>query len=185
VQLSPTGHVGLIFRGQQQFHLRATSLAAEGIARGERVVCITDNPRPHLWFDQDIASGSVLLTSTVEVYGESRQVEPVQQRATFAAVLDTALRDGYSGVRVVADNTSLVSSLPRLVAWRRWEAEADDFIRANPVTGLCGFDLDRIDPETMAELRALHTTSLEAPVRGPHVENGSSHGVQHRHQTRH
>jgi len=125
-------------------------------------VFVSDSPQMQHWPPEALSEGHLLVMSTTEVYGDNYLVEPLQQRATFGAVVADALSDGYSGVRVAADNTSLVSTALRFVAWKRWEAEAEDFIRANPVTGLCAFNLDRIDPETIAELRAIHPVALDA-----------------------
>ncbi|HUO48875.1 MAG TPA: MEDS domain-containing protein, partial [Acidimicrobiales bacterium] len=94
--------------------------------------------------------------SISEVYGASGVVDAAQQRATFAGVMAEALSNGYSGIRVAADNSSLVVDPERLEAWIRWEHVADEFMSANHVTGLCAFDGDKVAVDTLRHLATLH-----------------------------
>ena len=121
----PSGHATWIFSGASQFQGGATSFLAEGYAKGERLMLIADDPRKDLWPDRFIDEGLLVIASTSEIYGDDPIVDAGAQRATFADVLATALRDGYLGVRVVADNTSLIQSDTQLEAWMLWEEVAD------------------------------------------------------------
>jgi DcmR-like sensory protein len=85
------------------------------------------------------------VASIAEVYGGSGIVDALSQRATFAGALADALAEGYSGIRVAADNTPLVTDEDRLAAWIRWEVVADHFMSENPVIGLCAFDREKVD----------------------------------------
>lgn len=81
-----------------------------------------------------------MVASVTEIYGPDRTVAATSQRDTFAAELAEALSEGYTGIRVAADNSSLVDTPERLQAWLEWEEVADRFMAENPVTGLCAFD---------------------------------------------
>jgi hypothetical protein len=104
----------------------------------------------------------ITIASIADVYGESGLVDPVVQRATFAAALADALADGFSGIRVAADNTPLVTDETRLAAWIRWEHAADRFMADNPVTGLCAFDGQRVDVNQLRHLSTLHPLAAAA-----------------------
>lgn len=104
----------------------------------------------------------ITVARTSEVYGESCVVDPDAQRARFAAALADALSAGFSGLRIAADNTPLVSDDERLEAWIRWEHVADRFMDANPVTGLCAFDGQRVDVNRLRHLSTLHPLSAVA-----------------------
>lgn len=76
-----------------------------------------------------------------------------------------ALEKGYSGIRVAADNTPLVTEPERLEAWIRWEIIADRFMSENRVTGLCAFNRERVDVDTLRHLSTLHPlSSAECPT---------------------
>lgn len=157
----PTGHIAWVFSGISHFEARATSFLSEGYQLGERLLFISDNPNPGLW-PKRLVNGSVLqILSTSEVYGDERVVNPTEQRSTFADVLNDAILHGYTGIRVAADNSSLVTSPESLGAWVEWEPIADQFMAENPVTGLCGFDRARTDESTLRAMMNLHRTLVE------------------------
>lgn len=124
---------------------------------------VADDPRPDLWPAGLQADGQLQVLSTSDVYGANRLVDATRQRDTFFGVLAEALAEGYSGIRVAADNTALVTTPETLVAWHAWEEVADDFMHGHPMTALCSFDAERLAPESLAELLAVHP--VEAPGR--------------------
>jgi hypothetical protein len=81
------------------------------------------------------------------------------------AVRPSALATGYSGIRVAADNTSLVTDEDRLAAWIKWEVVADRFIADSQVTGMCAFDRQKVDVNRLRHLATLHPlSSATSPV---------------------
>ncbi len=152
----PTGHIGWIYAGVAEFQGRATTFLSEGAARGERLMLVADDPRTDLWPRALVDERRLIVLSTCDVYGPERTVDPGAQRATFDAALREALADGYAGLRVAADSTSLVEGPERLAAWMRWEEEADGLMRVEPITGLCSFDRARVDPATLHTVMAVH-----------------------------
>lgn len=152
----PTGHVGWTYAGVAQLQGRATTFLAEGVARGERLMFVADDPRPDLWPRALVDEGRLVVLSTSEVYGSTRTVVAETQRVTFEAALDQALADGFTGLRVAADNTALVEGAERLAAWMDWEDTADGMMRVRPITGLCTFDRSRTDPITLRTVMGVH-----------------------------
>lgn len=59
------------------------------------------------------------MASTAEVYGPAAIVDPRMQRRAFEAALVEAISLGFAGLRVAADNTSLVVGPERRAAWMR------------------------------------------------------------------
>jgi hypothetical protein len=74
----------------------------------------------------------------------------------MVAFLAESLRDGYSGFRSVADNTSLIEGEDRLTAWLAWEAVADSFLRDNGITVMCSLDRTRACPHSLRRVMAVH-----------------------------
>jgi len=164
LRMRPHDHIGWVFAGEAGFEELAGPFLAEGAARGERLMYVTEAPRRATAARLRDRYGSrvIKIAGIADVYGESGIVDPVVQRATFADALADALAAGFSGIRVAADNTPLVTDETRLAAWIRWEHAADRFMADNPVTGLCAFDGQRVDVNQLRHLSTLHPLSASA-----------------------
>jgi hypothetical protein len=156
----PSGHVGWVFSGVSRFESRATTFLAEGAARGERQMFVVDNPVVEQWPMELVDGGELVIASVADIYGPDRMVAASSQRETFAGALADALSEGYTGIRVAADNSSLIDTPERLQAWLEWEEVADRFIAENPITGLCAFDRTRVDSATLSAVTAAHRVSV-------------------------
>ena len=165
----PHDHLGWAFAGRAEFSALAMSFLAEGVARGELVIYVADDPDPVVTSRLSHLAGpdAVQVASITEIYGDSGIVEPEEQRVTFEAICANALADGFSGIRVAADASRMVLDPWRLAAWRRWEVVADRFITEHPATALCAFDTERLGPDLLSKLATSHPlTSATSPVPG-------------------
>ena len=156
----PTGHSGWLFDGVARFEGAATSFLAEGAARKERLMFVADDPDSNLWPQRLLQEGALLIASAIEIYGPDRTVIPASRCQTLASTLAEALRDEYEGLRVAADNSSVIAGPERVVAWMRWEELADIFMAENPVTSLCAFDRTRADNPSLARVRGAHRVTV-------------------------
>lgn len=166
VRIKPHDHVGWIFSGPGEFAALAEPFLVEGALRNERLMYVAEDPDITMFgeWTEGLHPGALTAASVAEVYGESGIVDAAQQRATFARVLAEALAEGYSGIRVAADNTPLVLDQERMEAWLRWEIVADHFMSENPVTGLCAFDSGQVDVNALRHLATVHPVW---PAEGP------------------
>ncbi|HMK98600.1 MAG TPA: MEDS domain-containing protein [Acidimicrobiales bacterium] len=158
LRMRPHDHIGWVFTGSCEFAAVAKPFLEEGAQRGERLMYVADDPgsTPMAELAAALDSDTLQIARISEVYGESGVVDADTQRATFADALAEALTKGYTGIRVAADNTPLVTDPERLQAWIRWEIVADRLMSENPVTGLCAFDRQRINIDTLRHLATLH-----------------------------
>jgi MEDS: MEthanogen/methylotroph, DcmR Sensory domain len=178
LRMRPHDHMCWVFTGAREFAALALPFLSEGAALGERVMYVAENPDPAdmLPLAASADAHALQITSIAEVYGADGIVDPMAQRASYAAALADALAHGYTGLRVAAENTSLVSNEERLKAWIRWEIVADRFIAENPVTGLCAFDKEKVDTARLRHLATLHPlSSASSPV--PQFRHYSETGV--------
>ena len=141
-----------------RFESGATTFLAQGAARGERQMFLADNPVVEQWPKDLVDRGELVIASVTEIYGPDRMVAAASQRETFATALAEALSAGYTGIRVAADNSSLVDTPERL--WLAWEEVADRFMAENPVTGLCAFDRTRVGSATLSEVMGTYRASI-------------------------
>jgi hypothetical protein len=149
------------------FEQVAGPFLAEGAARGELLMYVAEAPRPATAARLRDRYGSrvIRVARIAEVYGESGIIDADAQLGMFAAVLADALAAGFSGLRIAADNTPLVTDERRLAAWIRWEHVADRFMADNPATALCAFDGHRVDVNSMRHLATLHPLSSAADAQ--------------------
>ncbi len=167
LRMRPHDHIGWVFAGPDGFAALVRPFLAEGAARGEKLFCVTEDPDPATVarFADVTRPDALQVASIAELYGTSGIVDAASQRATFAAVLAEALAAGFSGIRVAADNTPLVTDEVRLKAWIEWEVVADRFMSAHPVTGLCAFDSTQVNVDRLRHLATLHPLSpADSPV---------------------
>lgn len=167
LRMRPHDHIGWVFAGPDEFAALVQPFLAEGLDRGEKLMCVADDPgsAAMTMLATMAGPGTIEMTSIADVYGASGTVDAARQRATFMAALADARAEGYTGIRVAADNTSLVGDEERLKAWIQWEIVADRFMAENPVTGLCAFDRDKIDVNRLRHLATLHPmSSVTTPV---------------------
>ncbi|MCK2218687.1 MEDS domain-containing protein [Actinomadura sp. ATCC 31491] len=159
--MKPHDHIGWVFTGPDGFAALAEPFLAEGAARNERLMYVCADPGADVAarLDDRLGPGVVRVASIAEVYGPSGVVDAAAQHATFATALAQAQADGYSGIRVAADNTPLVADEERLAAWLRWEVVADRFMSEHPVTGLCAFDREQADVDRLRHLATFHPLS--------------------------
>lgn len=164
VWMRPHDHIGWVFSGSEEFADVAEGFLTEGLELGERLLFVAANPAEDAYtrLTRLFAPADLQVASIADVYGASGVVDAAGQRATFAATLRQAMADGYSGIRVAADNTTLVGTPERLSAWMHWELVADRFMAENRVTGLCGFDRKVINVDTLRHVVTLHPLSSAA-----------------------
>lgn len=162
--MRPHDHIGWVFDGLVGFDALAAGFLADGAARGERLMYIAADPDPAVEskLGAAVASYGVTVASIADVYGATGVIDPAGVLATFSAVFVDALTGGYSGLRVAADNTPLVTDDAGLAAWYQWEIIADRFMSENPATALCAFDREKVDVDRLRYLATLHPLSSPA-----------------------
>jgi anti-anti-sigma regulatory factor len=83
-------------------------------------------------------------------------IDPAVQVRAYATATDEAVAAGYTGLRVVADATSLVRTPAQLDAFARYEHLIDRYMRTRPMSAICGYDRRELGDRTIAELACMH-----------------------------
>jgi hypothetical protein len=160
--LEPHDHVFWCGEGESDLYRLASTALAAGARRHEKLMFVAEQPQverlgeiEHLEALLDRKQLEVLDLEAV--YGSPSAFDQERQLATFEAVLGDALADGYTGIRVVADNTPFARLDDRgFRRWLRWEQITDHFQAGSMVTGICYFARDQLAEERHADLAALH-----------------------------
>jgi len=165
--MRPHDHIGWVFEGAKEFAALAASYLTEGAALGERLMYIAEDPRPEdmAQLANVVRPDQLRISSVAETYGSGRALDPQRQLVTFIDELHAAKSAGYTGVRVAADNTSLVGDEKQMKAWLQWELIADHAVAGNELTGLCAFNKEKVGGSQLRQLASVHPlSSASGPV---------------------
>jgi anti-anti-sigma regulatory factor len=157
--LSLHDHTGWVFDDPAEFQEQAGRFLTEGLAARQRIMYVAGEataPAGIPGLDAAIARGQAEVASVAALYTAGEPVDAGSQVATFAVAAEQALRDGWTGLRVAADVTSLVSTERQLDAWIRYEHLADTLMAGAPIAGFCGFHRPAIESAALREVSCVH-----------------------------
>ncbi|TDC33953.1 MEDS domain-containing protein [Micromonospora sp. KC213] len=162
----PCGHVCWAYDDPASFEARAREYLLAGLAAGDRVRYVTGEPVPVVverWcgaprLRDALRTGAAEICSIDDMYGAD-VLDTDAQLASYTAMIEAAIADGHAGWRVAADATPLVLDPVRRDGFARYEHLVDRFLRARPMSAVCGYDRSRLDEAAVEELACLHPTS--------------------------
>jgi DcmR-like sensory protein len=173
-KLAPHDHAFWSGSGDADLYELAGTALAAGAGRYEKLLFVSADPDPSRLqpvgdVELLLARGQLELHSVDSIYGDSGTFSHTRQLEIFEGVLGEALADGYTGIRVVADNTPLVFDAAEAdyLSWLRWEQLTDSFQAVSQVTGICYFDSNAVTDERLADLAALHPVRVQDGVQPP------------------
>jgi hypothetical protein len=168
--LEPHDHVAWYGDGADDLYALANVALAAGARRNEKLMFVANDPDPDLLSDigatdRLLDNGQLEVADVGDVYGSSGSFSAADQLATFEGVLADALEQGYAGIRVVADNTPLVSGDDDgFRRWLAWEQVTDRFQSQSNVTGICYFDRGALSDDRQSDLASLHPVRATSSV---------------------
>jgi anti-anti-sigma regulatory factor len=178
--LGPTDHVCWTFDGYGAFRAAAVDFLSEGLALGLRVGLVAARHEDVLRADLGglgdvdalVATGAL---STVPLHGTYDEFvsDPTRQVDAYAEATEQALADGYAGLRVAADVTSLITGPREVDAFARYECLIDQYMRTHPFSALCGYDTALVGASAAAAIACVHPLRRRGGARyglfaGPH-----------------
>ncbi|MFC4145092.1 MEDS domain-containing protein [Micromonospora mangrovi] len=159
-----SGHICWAYDDTAELDRRAVAFLAAGLAAGERVWLIADGtpealtrrlePLPGL--PDALRHGAVSIVPIRDAYRDDHVVDPESQVRAYAAATDAALAAGHTGLRVVAEATSLVRTPPQRQAFLRYEHLIDRYMQRRPMSAICAYDRRELSEQAVAELACLH-----------------------------
>jgi anti-anti-sigma regulatory factor len=171
------GHACWTFESDEEFRAGVFEFLVDGLELGQRLLYVGPGGVRKLRSDVEdipgleslLADGTMRIMPLEAAYALDRPIDPVQQLTMYAAQTETALADGFTGLRVAADGTPLVSNPEFWDAHLHWESVADRYCSKNPLAGLCCYDR-RALPDTIVNdvgcmHRATHGPREIAPFR--------------------
>lgn len=141
ITMGPHDHIGWVFSDLDEFDAIALPFLAAGAELGQRLMYVGAEPGADLTSKlASLGPEGVRTASVPEVYGPAGVFDPPALLAFFAAIIVDALNDGYSGLRVAADTTVMVTG------------DAD-------MTALCAFNGEKVNIDRLRHLATVHPLS--------------------------
>lgn len=157
-------HICSAHEGPEVFRERALRFLEDGLAEGQRPAYVGSRTEEAL--GRDIANaptllkewerGGLVMCPLGDRLGEAGAVDPVTQVAVYAAETQTALDDGYSGLRVAVDATAAARTLEQRCALVRYEHLVDRFTVSHALSVLCGYCIRELGSSAVAEVACVH-----------------------------
>lgn len=179
--IESAGHLGLdghacwAFDERDEFTGVVLDFLTEGLRLGQRIAFMGNEPmdaqRERLAALDDLDAlterGAMVFFNLRDLYPEGKALDFDAQVALFSAATDASVADGYTGLRVAADVTDLVSDPETREAHLRWESFADRALSVKPLTVLCGYRRDLLSPQLLLDLAAIHPAANVDPDAVP------------------
>lgn len=155
------------------FRDAAVAFLAEGVELGQRLVFVGGADAEAVLRDLEptrsmIDSGALGVLPFEAIYPGGRRMSSGAQWAAYVGATDQAVADGFTGLRVLAEVTSLATDgAGTLDDHAAWETYADRRMAHVPLTALCCFDRSVVDEATLGRIAAAHPV-IDHRLR-PHV----------------
>jgi anti-anti-sigma regulatory factor len=165
-------HVCWAYDEHEDFTAVARQFLADGYMSGKRLMYCgpvgVDELRSHLDGLEDLiptpCQDTVLVVPISGTYAGDDVVDAVRQREAFARATDEALAAGFTGLRVVADVSTLVRTPEQVDAFARWEHMIDRYMSTHQFSAICAFDRRLVSGETVAAMSCLHPSANTATM---------------------
>ncbi|MFI5908225.1 MEDS domain-containing protein [Dactylosporangium sp. NPDC051541] len=149
-------HVCWGFDSPDEYRRVAERFLAEALADGARVLFVgAADQASALKRAAGFAAGAADVHD-VGFYGDGGRFDPIAQVRAYARATEAALADGYTGLRVAVDVTSLVGTDAERAAFAAYEHLADAYMAGHPMSALCAYDRVQLGSAAVAELACMH-----------------------------
>jgi anti-anti-sigma regulatory factor len=162
VSLGPHDHLCWAYDDSAVFRDRAVEFVTQAVAEGYRVFAVADDEfaRAHLAgfeaIQEAIRQGAVRIDSITQRYTAGGVIDAERQVEIYAEATESALAEGYTGLRAVADVTRLVRSPEQLDAFARYESLVDRYMADQPFSALCAYNRTELGEDVIAQIACLH-----------------------------
>jgi ABC-type transporter Mla MlaB component len=168
-------HCCWLYRGEVELRAALVDYLGDGRRLGQRLVYVGGKPESGLRADLDglenaealERDGGLRILPIPDLYRPGEPIDPEGQLATYAEATEEALADGYTGLRVAAEVTTLVAEPDTWAAHTRWESLADRYMASHPLSALCLYDRDAIPERALADLASVHPAAHAPKTMAP------------------
>lgn len=166
-QTVPLGtHTCLIYRNQEKKNRLILRFLADGIQKGEKVLCITDSlTRENIldWLRKKIVDISdedlerrLLVKTTKSIYYPEGYFSPEEMIERWRRLAEKSAVEGFRRFRATGETNWLASDLPGAERFVEYEILANKFFKNKSITVVCQFDANSLHGATLMEIINVH-----------------------------
>ncbi len=159
-------HVCCLYDTDAEHNAVVARFVRDGLVRNEKVISIldVDERTPFLnslAFDDEmvisaVTQGQLILTATDETYLAGSAFHSTQMITQLARETQTALAEGYTGLRVTSDMEWVHRRSIPIAELIRYEAVVNDFFAQHRCMGLCRYHKFSFPTAVLMDIVALH-----------------------------
>ncbi len=166
-------HVCWLFDGHDSFRRAAVEFLAAGALRGDLLLYATREGRTDDVVEdlaeapkvaRRVTARSLVPSSTRELYAPDGTFDRDRQLARYEQLTVSAVREGFAGLSVVTEATSLVPDDPARAAAVEYELAVDALANRLPVSALCAYDAEVLGGAAAAQLCMVHPQRRAGPA---------------------
>ncbi|MFN8023028.1 MAG: MEDS domain-containing protein [Acidimicrobiales bacterium] len=129
---------------------------SDGLRLGAKCVVVTSGRADHVLDALGPIGRQVEFWSLDAMYGRDEPVRPTETVAAYDDATSRSIREGYTGLRVAADISSLVRTDAQRVAFAEYEVLVDRLMQRAPMSAVCSCGADEVDAVAAMALAAIH-----------------------------
>lgn len=164
----PVGtHLCGFYRGRAEFEALVRAFLREGLAAGDKTICIVDSVRPNRvlgWVRPEARTArtdQLNILSSDKAHLRGGYFDPNQMLAWLDDTVGQAVAtEGFRRVRAVGDMSWALSAAPGREHLFSYEAAVNGFATKYPQVLFCLYDLDRVDGSTVVNAMKTHPQAI-------------------------
>ncbi|MEU6641962.1 MEDS domain-containing protein [Saccharomonospora sp. NPDC046836] len=171
-RLGAHDHACWVYDDPAEFQAHAVEFLTAGLAQGQRVYYLADAGMHELLQVLRHVNGGdeALRRGAAQVHPirtQDQALDPAEQVDAYAKATEAALADGYTGLRVAADETALIRGASRIDGFAHYEYLVDRYMTCNPFASFCAYDRTALGAEVVTQFACMHpvTSVGAAPFR--------------------
>jgi hypothetical protein len=169
------GHACWTYDDDAELIRAAAAFLADGVRLGQRLIYVASGPFERLHaqvgemarVNRLVGEGTLEILSLDATYAAGTGTDPEALLAIFSTATEQALADGFTGLRVAGEATTLVADPRNWAAHARWEAVADRYMASKRYSGLCCYDSRVLPAQILHDLCAVHQVVYAPPGAVP------------------
>lgn len=168
--LRPGQHLCLFYDRQDEQIGISVEYIRGGLHKGERCLYVSDSETldalrtalrdATIDVDEEIARGALLLLTKEQGHLAGGCFDCESMIAMLADAVQSALQDGFTGLRAAGDMTWLMDDAPGSDHVVEYEAMMNEFYASTSALGLCLYDRQRLHPRALEAALRTHPAVL-------------------------
>ncbi|MFP4034434.1 MAG: MEDS domain-containing protein [Desulfovermiculus sp.] len=178
MQLSVGDHLCCLYMTEEEHREILVPFIRDGLEQGDKVLYIVDARTAEsilgFWDRQSPStvqyptSGQLVIAESRETYIRNGLFDPDAMLAMLQVETDAAVSQGFRALRVTGEMSWALRGLPGSERLMEYEGKLNQFFPANPVIGMCQYDMRRFEPNVLLDVLATHPIAV---VRNTCYEN--------------